>query len=209
MTPAAGLWHVWRHVDADQGECMRGRGKYGYALAVALMAMTPGAVAAEDATTPQRTVEGAQEFLRQVLPGNRYLSTMMVEVLAKARRDGLRAQFDPLPPIVDADPIAPCRSYLIGEIATTWLTVRDPATGEVTEAEFAAMAGDDHVGSPDGMHFGSIRALRQDGSRVYLRFAGEQHDAELHLEGSEIASRVYAALDFLRRQCDPAAATGF
>src|SRR5690606_21925393 len=84
----------------------------------------------------------------------------------------------------------------------------DPATGEVTEAEFAAMAGDDHVGSPDGMHFGSIRALRQDGSRVYLRFAGEQHDAELHLEGSEIASRVYAALDFLRRQCDPAAATG-
>jgi len=188
---------------------MRGRSHYGYALAVALLATAAGAAAAEGGAAPQRTVAGAQEFLRQVLPGNRYLSTMMSEVLAKARRDGLRAEFEPLPPIVDADPVAHCRSYLIGEIANTWLTVRDPATGEATEAGFAAMAGDDHVGSPDGLHFGSIRALRQDGSRVYLRFAGEQHDAMLHLEGSEMASRVHAALDFLRRECDPAAATGF
>ena len=187
---------------------MHGRGKYGYVLAVVLAVM-PTAAAADTAAAPQRTVAGAQEFLRQILPGNRYLSTMMVEVLAKARRDGLRASFDPLPVIVDADPVEACRSYLIGEIRGTWLLVRDPATGDTSEADFAQMVGDEHVGSPEGMHFGSIRALRQEGSRVYLRFAGEQHDAELHLEGTEMAARVHTALDFLRRHCDASAATGF
>lgn len=176
-------------------------------MLAALLLVLPASAAATDG--PKRTVASAQEFLGQVLPGNRYVSTMMAEVIAKARREGLQARFDPVPPIVDADPVGHCRSYLIGEIANTWLVVRDPASGGSTESDFARMVGDDHVGSPDGFHFGSIRALRQDGSRVYLRFAGEQHDAELHLEGSEIASRVHAALDFLRRECDPAAATGF
>ena len=34
----------------------------------------------------QRSVASAQEFLRQVLPGNRYVSTMMTGILRRAAR---------------------------------------------------------------------------------------------------------------------------
>lgn len=181
----------------------------GALLLAAMMGAVAGAASAEDGRTDARTVASAQEFLRQVLPGNRYVSTVMTEMTAKAAREGMRGSFDPLPVIVDSDPVAHCRSYLLAGIADTWLSVRDPATGDVSEAGLAALAGDDYVGNPEGFHFGSIRALRQDGSRVHLRFAGEQHDAVLHLEGAEMAGRVHAALDFLRSNCDASAATGF
>ncbi|MGJ4802957.1 hypothetical protein [Luteimonas sp. SDU82] len=71
------------------------------------------------------------------------------------------------------------------------------------------MVNDEMVGSPDGFDFGSLRALRQSRTRVLLRFAGEQPDAVLYLEGEEIAARVHTALDYLRRHCDASAATGF
>lgn len=178
-------------------------------LLAALMSGAAGAASADSGGNDARTVAGAQEFLRQVLPGNRYMSTMMSEILAKAERDRLRGRFEPLPVIVDSDPVEHCRSFLLAEIFNTWLIVRDPASGNVSEAALAELAGDDHVGSPDGFHFGSIRALRHEGSRVHLRFAGERHDAVLYLEGVEMAGRVHAALDFLRGNCDASASTGF
>lgn len=177
-------------------------------LAVA-MPYTGAAHAQDHAAGEGRSVAGAQEFLRQVLPGNRYASTMMSELLERAGREGLRGHFEPLPPIFDAAPLAECRSLLLADIRATDLVVRDPATGEAAVSALAELVGDEVVGSPDGFDFGSIRALRQSGNRVQLRFAGEQSDAVLYLEGEEIAARVRTALDYLRRHCDASAATGF
>src|SRR5690606_16996996 len=122
---------------------------------------------------------------------------MMSGIVEKARREGLRADFEPLPLIFDADPVAECRSMLLADIDPTDLGGRDPDTHGAA------------VSRPDGFDFGSIRQARHSGARVYLRFAGEQLDAVVHLEGEEIAGRVHAAFDYLRRHCDPAAATGF
>lgn len=188
---------------------MRGGRGWKLPAAVLLGTLAGHAAAGEAVGTAQRTVAGAQEFLRQALPGNRYVSSMMSEIQAKATREGLRSRFEPLPVIVDADPVEGCRSYLVADIRPTRLIVVDPAGSGSSEAWLSELAGDDYVGRPDGMHFGSIRALRQDGPRVHLRFAGEQVDAVLHLEGEEIAGRVRTALDFLRQACDATAATGF
>jgi len=179
------------------------------ACILASMALVMAGAQARGDAAPQRSVAGAQEFLRQVLPGNRYVSTLMTEILEKARREGLRGSYEPLPLIVDVGPVAECRSMLLADIEPTDLVVRDPATGEGAVSSLADLVSDGMVGSPDGFHFGSIRALRQSGSRVHLRFAGEQLDAVVHMEGEEIAARVYEAFDYLRRHCDPAAATGF
>ncbi|MGJ4729921.1 hypothetical protein [Luteimonas sp. SDU101] len=180
------------------------------ALLLAIAIPCAGVAHARDhATGGARSVAGAQEFLRQVLPGNRYASTMMSEILERAGREGLRAHFEPLPPIFDAAPLAKCRSLLLADIRATDLVVRDPATGEAAVSALAELVNDEVVGSPDGFDFGSIRALRQSGNRVLLRFAGEQSDAVLYLEGEETAARVHTALDYLRRHCDASAATGF
>jgi hypothetical protein len=161
------------------------------------------------AGAPQRSIASAQEFLRQVLPGNRYVSTFMAGLLEKARREGLRGSFEPLPVIVDANPVAECRSMLLADIEGTDFVVRDRATGDGAVSNLADLVNDGLVGSPDGFDFGSIRALHRAGPRVHLRFAGEQLDAVVHMEGEEIAGRVYEAFDYLRRRCDAAAATGF
>src|SRR5690606_42078244 len=88
-------------------------------LAVLLWAVA-GAAGAEDGRADARTVASAQEFLRQVLPGNRYVSTMMSGILAKAGRDGLRRHFEPLPVNVDSDPVPDCRSYPVDRVDDTW-----------------------------------------------------------------------------------------
>lgn len=189
---------------------MRGIGTIG-GVGTLLLALACGPAAAQEpvAASAARSVESAQEFLRQVLPGNRYVSTAMTEVLARAMREGLRGRFEPLPVIVEAEPVAPCRSRLLADIAPTWLTIRDPAMYEVVESSLADLFGDATVGNPDGMAFGDVRALRVEGARVHLRFAGEQHDAVVHMESTEMAGRVHAAIDFLRRECDLSARTGF
>ncbi|MDH7452189.1 hypothetical protein QF205_03710 [Luteimonas composti] len=180
------------------------------ALVLAIAALGAGAAHAQDGAVGEgRSIASAQEFLRQVLPGNRYASTMMSEILERAGRQGLRGHFEPLPPVFDAAPLAECRSLLLADIRATDLVVRDPATGERAVSALADLVDDNAVGSPDGFDFGSIRALRQSGNRVLLRFAGEQSDAVLYLEGEEMAARVHAALDYLRRHCDASAATGF
>ena len=180
-------------------------------LAVAVLAVlaAAGAQAHAAAAAPARSVASAQEFLRQVLPGNRYVSTAMTEIVVRAGREGLRGSFEPLPVIIDAEPLAECRSLLLADISATDLVVHDPSAGDTAVSALAELLRDELVGSPDGFDLGSIRELRQSGSRVYLRFAGEQLDAVVHLEGEEIAGRVHAAFDYLRRHCDPASATGF
>ena len=170
---------------------------------------TPAAWAAGDGTGEGRSIASAQEFLRQVLPGNRYASTVMADILARAESEGLRAGFRTLPVIFDADPVAECRSFLLADIRATLFVVRDPGTGDVVETALAELMHDEVVGSPDGFDFGSIRALHRSGSRVLLRFAGERRDAIVYMEGEEIAGRVHAAFDYLRRHCDTAASTGF
>ena len=188
---------------------VKAKGRAGACILMFVGLAVAGAQARGDDATPARSVASAQEFLRQVLPGNRYVSTMMSGIVEKARREGLRADFEPLPLIFDADPVAECRSMLLADIDPTDLVVRDPNTHEAAVSSLADLVQDGVVGSPDGFDFGSIRQTRHSGSRVYLRFAGEQLDAVVHLEGEEIAGRVHAAFDYLRRHCDPAAATGF
>ena len=183
------------------------RGRAG-ACILALAAMAAAASAHAD-DGAERSIDSAQEFLSYMLPGNHYVSTPMSEILARARREGLRAHFEPLPVIYDADPVHECRSMLLSDIRGTEMVVRDPATGDTAVSELAELMQDDVIGSSDGFHFGHIRKLGQSGPRVFLRFAGEQVDAVLHLEGEEVAARVHAAFDYLRRHCDPAAATGF
>ncbi len=185
------------------------RGRAGACILAAAALAVAGAQARGDDAVPARSVASAQEFLRQVLPGNRYVSTAMSGIVEKARREGLRAEFEPMPVIFDADPVAECRSMLLADIDPTDLVVRDPGTGEAAVSSLADLFQDGMVGSPEGFGFGSIRQTRHAGSRVYLRFAGEQLDAVVHLEGEEVAARVHAAFDYLRRHCDPAAATGF
>lgn len=176
---------------------------------IALLAALAAGDAQGQEAAGTRSIASAQEFLRQVLPGNRYASTVMGEILARATREGLRGHFEPLPEIFDADPLEECRSYLLSDTGVTDFIVRDPASGDVLATPLAELMRDDIIGSPDGFHFGSIRALSHSGSRVAMRFAGEQEDAVLYLEGAEIAARVHDALDYLRRHCDTSAATGF
>ena len=187
----------------------KANGRAGACILVFMALAVAGAQARGDDAVPARSIASAQDFLSQVLPGNGYVSTMMSEIVDKARRQGLRAGFEPVPEIFDADPVAECRSMLLADIEPTDLVVRDPGTGDAAVSSLAAMVQDRMVGSTDGFHFGSIRQTRLAGSRVHLRFAGEQLDAVVHLEGEEIAARVHAAFDYLRRHCDPAAATGF
>ena len=59
------------------------------------------------------------------------------------------------------------------------------------------------------MQFGSIRQLGQRGNQVFMRLAGNEQGAVLHLEGTEIASRVLQALEYLREQCDSTRSTAF
>ena len=50
------------------------------ALVLAIAALGAGAAHAQDGAAGEgRSIASAQEFLRQVLPGNRYASTMMSE----------------------------------------------------------------------------------------------------------------------------------
>src|SRR5690606_20187616 len=111
--------------------------------------------------------------------------------------------------IIDADVVEECRSMMVADIQDVDLVVRDPDTGETAVSNLADMVNDPMVGSEDGFHFGSIRQTRLEGSRVYLRFAGEQLDAVVHVDSPEMAGRVRTAFDYLRQRCDPAAATGF
>lgn len=184
------------------------------ALAMAALWLPPGhAVSADagiEAEAPARTVAGAQEFLHQILPGNRYVSTPMTEMLARARSENLRAAFDSLPLVFDAAPVADCVSYLLADASSTWLVLRNPQdAGDVSEASVETLLGDAVIGDPDGLHFGSIRALRQSGAEVHIRFAGNRDDAVLHLDAVATAERVHAAFDFLRLHCDASRATGF
>lgn len=166
-----------------------------------------GDVAAE---APVRTIASAQDFLEQVLPGNHYISTPMAEMVAKARRDGLRGSFEPLPLIFEAEPVAPCVTRLRADVSPTWFVVLNPQDEwDGAEASVEALLGGPWIGNPDGMHFGSIRALRRSGSRLHIRFAGNADDAELHLDAAETAARVHEALEFLRLHCDATRRTGF
>lgn len=176
-------------------------------LVVALLAAAMAHARADDAGDG-RSIASAQAFLRQVLPGNRYMSTAMSLILARAGNEGLRAQLQRLPVIFNADPVAECRSFLLADITATTFVVRDPAS-DVVETALSDLLQDQAVGSPDGFDFGSIRALGQAGSRVTLRFAGERYDAVVDMEGEEIARRVHGAFDDLRMHCDTAVATGF
>src|SRR5690606_9528250 len=103
---------AWFPHPGDRGERMQAINCRTAALLAALLWAVAGAAGAEDGRADARTVTSAQEFLRQGLPGNRYVSTMMSGILAKAGRDGLRGHFEPLPVIVDSDPVGHCRSYL-------------------------------------------------------------------------------------------------
>lgn len=181
----------------------------GACILVLLALAAATAQARADEAADGRSIASAQEFLRQVLPGNRYASSVMAEIVTRAEREGLRGHFEPLPVIFDADPVAECRSFLLADISPTDFVVRDPSNGDVVVSALADLLQDDVVGSPDGFDFGSIRALRHSGSRVMLRFAGGQADAVVHMEGEEVAGRVHAAFDYLRQRCDASASTGF
>lgn len=184
----------------------------GIALACTLLLAGIGVVDAGDgaAPAPERTVASAQAFLEQILPGNRYVSTPMTEMLAKAKRENLRGSFEPLPQIYEAQPVAHCVTRLLADVSPTWFIVLDPQDSwNGVEASLEALLDSPVIGNPDGMHFGSIRALARFGSRVNLRFAGNSDDAVLHLDAAETAERVHQALEFLRVQCDATRETGF
>lgn len=152
----------------------------------------------------------AQAFLDQVLPGNRYVSTPMTEMLTQARRERLRAHFSPLPLVFEARPVAPCVTRLRADVSPTWFVVTNPQDpDDAVEAPVEAFMGGPVIGDPDGMHFGSIRELHRSGSQVRIRFAGNSDDAVLHLDAGETAGRVYEALEFLRVHCDATRDTGF
>lgn len=180
---------------------------------VGSLAMVSAAAADDGAgggQAPVRSIASAQDFLHQVLPGNRYISTPMAEMLAKARRENLRGSFDPLPVIVEAVPVASCVSRLRADVAPTWLVVRNPQDGwDTTEAPVEELLGERLIGNPDGMHFGSVRAVRRAGAEVHVRFAGNSDDAVLYLDAVQTAERVHGALEFLRLHCDATRATGF
>jgi len=181
----------------------------GVAAMSLLLASSPQ-VAASGEATPVRTVPGAQEFLRQVLPGSGYASTPMSEMLAKARREQLRGRFDPLPVVFEALPLAECVSRLSADVSATWFVVTNPQdSGDASVAALEDLFGESVIGNPDGMHFGSIRALRLSGSEVRMRFAGNTDDAVLYLDSAETAARVHVALAFLQERCDGSRATGF
>jgi len=164
----------------------------------------------QDTAADVRSVASAQQFLQQVLPGNRYLSTPMNEALAAARRERLQAQFQPLPVIIEAEPLARCVTRLRADASATTLVLRNPHDSyDQSQASAAELLGSEWIDNPDGMQFGSIRQLGQRGNQVFMRLAGNEQDAVLHLEGTEIASRVLQALEYLREQCDSTRATGF
>lgn len=183
----------------------------GFLLAMA--AATAVAAEAADDTgdpAPVRTIASAQAFLSQVLPGNRYVSTPMTEMLVKAQRENLRGSFEPLPVIFEAEPVAPCVTRLRADVSPTWFVVLNPDDAwDGAEASVEGLLGGPWIGDPDGIHFGSIRALRLSGSQIRLRFAGNGEDAVLHLDASETAARVHTALEFLRVRCDATRDTGF
>lgn len=194
------------------GRCAgRGNLRAGCVLLLAL-SMGGKALAGEPqgAATDVRSVASAQQFLQQVLPGNRYLSTPMSEALATARREQLQAQFQPLPVIIEAEPLARCVTRLRADASATTLVLRNPHDSyDQSQASAAELLGSEWIGNPDGMQFGSIRQLGQRGNQVLMRLAGNEQDAVLHLEGTEIATRVLQALEYLREQCDSTRATGF
>ena len=178
-------------------------------LATATVSAGPE-LSAPPAAAP-RSVAGAQQLLLQLLPGNRYVSTPMSEMLDKARAQQLSARFEPLPLIVSAEPLAPCVTRLLADASASQLLLRNPLDADdASQASVAElMRGGDLIGNPEGMHFGQIRASSQQHNRVYLRFAGNTADAVVHMEAAESASRVLAAVDYLRHHCDPSRATGF
>lgn len=186
--------------------------KGGLAAVGLALAMTMAAATAAEGgdTAAARTVESAQTFLSMMLPGNRYVSTPMAEMLDQARREGLRGGFDPKPRIIDAAPVSTCVSRLRADASQTWFVVRNPQDAwDTTEAAVEDLQGGPVIGDPVGMHFGNIRALRRMGEEVHLRFAGNTTDAVLLLDSGETAARVYDALEFLRVHCDGSRATGF
>lgn len=169
-------------------------------LAPVAVAQPPAPIGVDAA----RSVDSAQQFLQQVLPGNGYASTPMSQMLAAARREQLRGHFEPLPVITRADPLRACVSVLLADAGDSWFIVRNPHdSGDVSEAAVADLfGGDGLIGNPEGLHFGDIRALSQSGNRVQMRLAGNRDDAVLHLEGEQAASRVLAALQYLQQTCD-------
>ena len=177
------------------------------ALAFGLAA---AAAAERDGAPVRRTVEGAQAFLAMMLPGNRDLSTPMVEMPERARREGLRGRFGPQPRIIGAAVVSTCVPRPRADASESLFVAHDPRdAGDGAAAPVAGLPGGGVIGDPPGMHFGNIRALRRMGEEVHLRFAGNTTDAVLLLDSGETAARVYDALEFLRVHCDGSRATGF
>ncbi|HYE42913.1 MAG TPA: hypothetical protein VEA15_05910, partial [Caulobacteraceae bacterium] len=133
-------------------------------------------------------------------PGNRYMGggirTMVDNVSAEARTN---VTISGLGTITQYQPAGRCKVLTSYDYSQVRLAARGESLPIPNPQHF--------IGATAS--FGDMTGVQVIGSVVYLSWKGNTHRSEIYLGSESLANRVGFAFEFLRMNCDPAAATGF
>lgn len=169
------------------------------------MIIATGATASDDG--PQQTVEGAQTFLSQVLPGQGYMPGFFTDAVTRAsrQRNLPRPQILGEGKIYQAAAIRKCVSTLRFDMSPVYIAYGRERVNFVRTFSPELAQG----GIPEGFSWGDVVEVNRIGSRVDLTFKGNRDASRIHLNAETLARRVAYAIEFLRLHCDETAKTGF
>lgn len=193
------------------------------AVAAVTAAMLMGGTSAQ--AQVEQTVEGAQKFLEMTLPGNVYEPGHARDSASRAieswrgnyEGSGRLAYLSENSKITEARTLARCTSAIKADLTrasmktvTHWREQGFPKRHEETHSVPAHLSSA-IAGLPQGFAWGDVTSVEHNGRRVFikLRDDGSDNGAAIWLSSESMAACVAYAMEFLRVQCDPAAATGF
>ncbi len=169
-----------------------------------------GSVFASD--IPEQTVEGAQRFLSQVLPGQGYRPGFLTEFVQQlSRQRGM-----PNPVIVgegniyEVTTVKKCKTILRYDLTPVMLEYYHPSSPYFRRFRLVATEPTlKQGGSPGGFSWGEVVQVERFGSSVDIKFQNSRDTSRIHLNAENMAKRVAYAIEFLRLHCDETAKTGF
>lgn len=182
-------------------------------FALALITLTTfTAPAYSQQSAPKQTVENAQKFLEITLPGKSYRPAFMQDALTNGARKmgGGVMELSKEAKIIDASIVGRCKSMLryeyspSTELIATYSGRREtrPLSSVVTDAVGP-------MGDANGISWTDALSIEAIGSSVYIKWDSSTSRASVDLGAESLAKRVAYAMEFLRINCDKAAATGF
>lgn len=165
-----------------------------------------GTVSASDA--PKQTVEGAQAFLAQVLPGQEYMPGSFTELFDSIKRQHRMsgASLYGSGRIYEVSTVRRCVSTLRYDLSPVEMGYRGERMNFVRNYAPNLARG----GLPEGFSWGDIVQVEKGGTQqVRITFKENRYASVIYLNSENLANRVAYAIEFLRLRCDETAKTGF